>query len=610
MAGKLAEAYVEINADDRPLRAGLSSAEGMLGGATHRMSSMAAGLWAGVANAGIQAMSGMARGIASGMQEAVTKAGDLFETVSKVRATFGDAAGTIIAAGDQMAAKFGTNKQVFLDGAANIGLIAKGAGFATDKAADMGVQFAKLADDIASFDNVSVADAMVALRAGLVGETEPLRRFGVTILEQNTMQEAFRLGLGRTKAEITGQEKIVARASLIMKGFTDRIGDHERTQSSMNNQIREAQGRWENFRAELGTKLIPIMGQVSAGFSGLVKDLQDDFHTTGSALNEMGAIWKTVFTDMGAIMDGTGLKAKDWKDGIIATMKEVGGVFGDITGTIRAFEQVVTAAANRGKPAGQRKEFGLPDITHFGAGIDKVSSDPIGMFGDLMHELGVMSREADRFKGLDAAMVAAQDRNIRQGMRGFVGPPTPGAADLARGMDAADAAHAREAAVRDEAARLSAAGDKMMKGFFDGLFKAPGNIRAGLTNAVGVEKIKLPFQLNAAMATGRLPEDVRGLAGMLGMGGLADVAGGGFRAAGGIRRGLEAPRRDFQSTMLNTSDIASEVTKAALSHKTATEKNTEETARATKESAGYLKALVNSQGKVVGYARFAPRGAK
>src|SRR4051794_33320436 len=117
MAGKLAEAVVVISADDRPFRTGLASVDSELRSSIGRMSSFATGIWSAAANAGIQAMQGMARGIAAGVQEAITKAGDLNESVSKVGATFGDSAGTILEAADAMAAKFGTNRQVFIDGA-------------------------------------------------------------------------------------------------------------------------------------------------------------------------------------------------------------------------------------------------------------------------------------------------------------------------------------------------------------------------------------------------------------------------------------------------------------------------------------------------------------
>ena len=41
----------------------------------------------------------------------------------------------------------------------------------------------QLASDMASFNNTSVDDALLALRSGLSGETEPLKRFGIALSE-------------------------------------------------------------------------------------------------------------------------------------------------------------------------------------------------------------------------------------------------------------------------------------------------------------------------------------------------------------------------------------------------------------------------------------------
>ena len=194
---KLAEAVVEIRADDSPFKQGLASTHSQLKGFVgrcRRYQSAFTRPWPRPASEASQQLASPSPRTSSSR---CLRPATWPSRRRKTGARFDDSAGVITAAADVMAAKFGTSRQVFVDGAVNLGLIAKGSGMAQDEAAKFGVQFAKLADDISSFDNVSVEEAMIALRAGLVGEIEPLERFGVTILETNTIQEAFRLGLGQ-----------------------------------------------------------------------------------------------------------------------------------------------------------------------------------------------------------------------------------------------------------------------------------------------------------------------------------------------------------------------------------------------------------------------------
>ena len=66
-------------------------------------------------------------------------------------------------------------------------------GFARGEAADLSVQLAKLATDVASFNNASDAETMRAFQSALVGNHETVRRFGVVITEATIQQELMRM---------------------------------------------------------------------------------------------------------------------------------------------------------------------------------------------------------------------------------------------------------------------------------------------------------------------------------------------------------------------------------------------------------------------------------
>jgi len=118
--------------------------------------------------------------------------------------------------------------------------------------------FVKLAADLSSFSNVPIADAFTAIRAGIVGEFEPLRRLGVTLSVAKIEQEAMRMGLIKTKAELTPAIKTQVVYAEAVKQSADAMRDTIRTSDSYANQVRKLQANIEDFKVELGQELLPI----------------------------------------------------------------------------------------------------------------------------------------------------------------------------------------------------------------------------------------------------------------------------------------------------------------------------------------------------------------
>lgn len=212
--------------------------------------------------------------IGGGIVNAVGQASDLNETVSKSRQVFGEASKLVEADADKIAKSFGISKKEYVDGAAAIGLVGKASGLTADQAAAMGSKFASLATDLGSFHNVSTEDALAAIRSGLTGEAEPLRRFGVLLNEAAVKSEALALGLGKGHKELTDGEKVQARASLIMKQTADAQGDLARTSGGTANQMRQAWGRFDAIVTSIGQHLEPIAAQVLQGFNGVLTSVQ------------------------------------------------------------------------------------------------------------------------------------------------------------------------------------------------------------------------------------------------------------------------------------------------------------------------------------------------
>lgn len=111
-------------------------------------------------------------------------------------------------------------------------------GFARGEAAKLSVQMAKLATDVASFNNASDTETMASFQSALIGNHETVRRFGIVITENTLQQELYRMGIQKTTQQASNQEKVHARLNIILAGTTDAQGDALRTANSFANRMK------------------------------------------------------------------------------------------------------------------------------------------------------------------------------------------------------------------------------------------------------------------------------------------------------------------------------------------------------------------------------------
>lgn len=138
----------------------------------------------------------------------------------------------------------------------------KSMGLTTDKAYEMATGITVLAEDMASFYNLKSEEAFDKLRAGITGETEPLKRLGILVDENTVKQYAMREGISTTGKELTQQEKLLARYAAIMAQTSTAQGDLARTISSPVNQIRVLNNTLDQARVALGQSFQPLQAAI------------------------------------------------------------------------------------------------------------------------------------------------------------------------------------------------------------------------------------------------------------------------------------------------------------------------------------------------------------
>lgn len=194
------------------------------------------------------------------LKDSITNASDFNEQGAAVGQVFGKAAAAIQTFAAGSAVSLGQSKTQVLEAAKQFGIYGKAAGLAGTDNANFSTGMVKLATDLASFNNTSVDEAILAIGSGLRGEAEPLRKFGVLLDDATLRAQALEMGLIKTtKTALTPQQKVLAAHAVIMKQTSTQQGDFERTSGGLANQQRILAAQTENFQIALGTKLMPAM---------------------------------------------------------------------------------------------------------------------------------------------------------------------------------------------------------------------------------------------------------------------------------------------------------------------------------------------------------------
>ena len=204
--------------------------------------------------------------------KAVDLASDFDESMSKTKAIFRDGADSIIASSKEAATAVGLSRGEFMEAAASFGVFGTAAGLSGDDLATFSADLVRTSADVASFNNLKPEEALAKLRAGLSGETEPLKQLGILFNAAAVDAKALEMGLADVNGEISEGSKIMARNALIMEqlGAQGALGDFEKTSGGLANQQRILTARLKDVGITIGTALLPIAAKLAEGVSNRV----------------------------------------------------------------------------------------------------------------------------------------------------------------------------------------------------------------------------------------------------------------------------------------------------------------------------------------------------
>ena len=228
----------------------------------------------------------VARKFGEFVSNGIKNASNLQEVQNVVDVTFEESAGIINDWATKAASAYGMSELSAKQYTGTIGAMFKSMGLADEQVLSMSTDMVGLAGDFASFYNLEHEEAFNKIRAGISGETEPLKQLGINMSVANLEAFALSQGIDKSYNSMTQAEQATLRYNYLMSVSADAQGDFARTSGSYANQLRIAQLNMENLATGIGAKLLPICNEALTIFNDMFSGTMD-ISTGFSKLTEM-----------------------------------------------------------------------------------------------------------------------------------------------------------------------------------------------------------------------------------------------------------------------------------------------------------------------------------
>lgn len=314
------ELQVLITANTNELRKEIGNANKSIAG-LQKSASKSTG---GVASAFSKLKTGIiALGIGKVISDSINMGMDAIETDSLFNTVMGDNADAVKEWSNGIADTLGLSAVAMQK---NIGVIynmTSSMGVAGDNALKMSKGVSVLAEDMASFYNLDSTEAFNKIRAGLTGETEPLKALGILVDENTIKQYAYSEGIAQNGAELTNQQKVLARYVAILRQTGNAQGDLARTLDSPANQMRALKQNVANLGIAFSNILMPVVKAVLPYINAFTKVLTQAVNSLSSFLgltgNDAAKGTATLSKNVGGVgagLDTASKKAKKLKQSL------------------------------------------------------------------------------------------------------------------------------------------------------------------------------------------------------------------------------------------------------------------------------------------------------
>ena len=248
-------------------------------------------------------------GIGKVIKDSIQSGMDAVESESLFETVFKNNADSVRSWSEELSNALGLNAYAVRNNAGVIYSMTSSMGIAEENAIKMSKGIATLTEDLASFRNLTSEEAFAKLKAGITGEAEPLKAIGILVDENTVKQTAYSEGIAENGAELTQQQKVLARYVAILKQTGDAQGDLARTINSPSNQLRQLKSQVQNLSISLSKFFMPVVQAVLPWVTAFTKvvtqavtSLATFFGLTGN--DDLSEETKKANTNVGGMSDG------------------------------------------------------------------------------------------------------------------------------------------------------------------------------------------------------------------------------------------------------------------------------------------------------------------
>ncbi len=319
----------------------------------------------GIANAFSKLKSSIvALGIGKAIKDSITLGMDSIESDNLFSVSLGKYTDEVYNWSNEVSTALGLNSVEMRKNIGTIYNMTSSMGLAEKQALTMSKGVSLLANDMASFYNLNTEEAFNKIRAGITGETEPLKALGILVDENTIKQVAYSEGIATTGSELTQQQKVLARYVAILKQTGNAQGDLSRTLDSPANMFRRLTTEIQNCANMIGLIFMPIIKSVVPYIISFVRVI-------GNALNGLASF-------LGIETSGLSSETANASDNIGNLADSMGNAETSakkMKQTLAGFDEITNLNTNANAEGSGTGSYGSSmdfDLSEYNAGLDDI----------------------------------------------------------------------------------------------------------------------------------------------------------------------------------------------------------------------------------------------
>ena len=214
------------------------------------------------------------------VKEGVTLYSDYVEALNFLERAAGDSAEAMREFADEQSRAFGLDPTAVNSAAAIFYSFADSMGFTSAQSELLSKNMTKLAQDIASLQNIDVESAATKLRSALAGQSRALATLGINVNDANIEEWLATKGLNKSMKQMNETSQAAARYAFILEKTSAAQGDLAKTIGSPANQLKILGTQLRLLLQNLGAvgttlflPLIKMLNQVLLPFNAFVNGM-------------------------------------------------------------------------------------------------------------------------------------------------------------------------------------------------------------------------------------------------------------------------------------------------------------------------------------------------